>query len=749
MKKYIFTAALASTLLATSCSDSEGIENVIPNDQKEKISFSLSDGSAQTRAGFTGDVTRIIARMQSDEKNSSNVRYTKCVLLAQKDNTGGPESYSTVNYSSASETRYWDDAYGRKGQISVYAVAIPNSTDESKLTESLITGGSNWAPGSSAENTIDWSVSADQSSNPLAAEDLVYSNNIQEGGRNGRYTWSYTSPVGYPENNGGTNHKDGRLIFTQAPGAQASDAGHFDKGHLMFTHSLSRLSVTLKEGEGFDGNDATAADFNFTNTGDNICLLNMNSSGTLDIKEGTWSGINRSNITKMAVSGTPVGANGTYVAQMIPGYKIYENGVENVMRYVIDYNTYYVTQAQIYEALNVPSNETKLDRGNDANGNYIVMQQQKHYKLTITVNKTGIASVTATLAEWVDVSGSTSIDNAHLTFTMSATGTACDKDIDIYRLGDDNGAYDENNYDFSYKGKNWYGNYTDLQTLLQTGKKADGSWATNWYFESNKTYYHFRTVNKGTEIQGNDDDGVNDYFKIEAGSTDSTDPHWGAPMSQGTNPKYLKYDTSKGYEAYLYPAIGATKNNIAIQEIHMMSNINVILQTPGDGSRVTLKNGDNKTRILITRIAKKGTVEMGRGVVNPTGPYTDELTMDAPTGTYFETDGLKTNAYTYTVVPQSLSRDFSSTSDDDYVGLFIQTPDNNQYYVVKNLSQITATEVNDERDQTQGQRIMRWYPGHTYTYTITISKKGIESITCTVADWVEVKGEDIGIDLES
>lgn len=122
--------------------------------------------------------------------------------------------------------------------------------------------------------------------------------------------------------------------------------------------------------------------------------------------------------------------------------------------------------------------------------------------------------------------------------------------------------------------------------------------------------------------------------------------------------------------------------------------------------------------------------------------------MTVPTA-YYKTDGSETNPYTFTVVPQVLSRNFSSTNDDDFVGLFIQTPDNNQYYVVKKLSEIIATTVTDQRDQEENQKITRWYPGHNYTYTITISKKGIESITCSVADWVNVTGEDINIDLES
>lgn len=197
----------------------------------------------------------------------------------------------------------------------------------------------------------------------------------------------------------------------------------------------------------------------------------------------------------------------------------------------------------------------------------------------------------------------------------------------------------------------------------------------------------------------------------------------------------------------------------------MMSNIKVVLETPNDGGKVklydnTVESDPIGTIVKITRLATKGTVEMGRGLVTPTVPDSwsnTSVTMTPPATTsaadYFSTTGVtnktQSKPYTYAVVPQSLSRNFSSESDDDYVGIFIQTPDHNQYYVVKKLSEIIATSVSDERDQAKDAKILRWYPGHTYTYTFTISKKGIENITCTVADWVTVTGQNTNIDLES
>lgn len=818
MKKYIYPMALAATLLTTTgCSDDEVMDNQIPDDQKEKISFSLSDGTT-TRAGFTGAATRILARFQSNEKDGSGVRYTKTVLKANIDATGGTDDFSTVEYYTGANTRFWDDAFGRKGQISVYAVAIPNSTDATKLTEAKLSGSATaWQTEATPDNTIDWGVTytTTQTSATLSAEDLAYSNNIQEGGKNGRYVWDYTTnPAGYPADNGKIDgHKDGRLVFTLPDGAQDSDAGHFDKGHLMFKHSLSRLTVVLVPGSGYATDRAIATDFKFNKiegviTSGNILLQNFPVHGKLDLDAGSWTtdeSDGTHNILQMigaaasssesksaAAYNTDADvylANRTYSAQMLPGKVFSASGTANVMQFTIDDNTYYITEKMVYDAL---TSGTWYTSATDADktaagynvGTSVTMTQGHNYTLTITVNKTGIANVTATLAPWVEVAGAHEINNAHITLSLKTTGETCDKDIDLYRLIDNNDSYNADQYVFNYEGKHWFGNYsTDpkyMVTLNQTAYNASSNqqgvqtdaetskkfWSTPWFFESNKEYYHFRTVNNGTTVKGNTDD-TNDYFEISAGPTATTDPHWGAPM-QSTSTTWLKYDENstltdysddKGYEAHLHHAIGATESQLAIQELHMMSNINVILKTTNDGGKVTLYKPAEGTEgqdgyvapapsvVKITRIAKDGTVEMGRGVVKPTGEYTSELTMTTPT-TYYKTDEIETNEYSYAVVPQSLSRNFSSTDDSDYVGIFIQTPDYNQYYVVKKLSEIIATSVSDQRDQTQGQVIKRWYPGHTYTYTFTITKTGIENITATVADWVTVIGDNMNLDLE-
>lgn len=202
-------------------------------------------------------------------------------------------------------------------------------------------------------------------------------------------------------------------------------------------------------------------------------------------------------------------------------------------------------------------------------------------------------------------------------------------------------------------------------------------------------------------------------------------------------------------------------NTYLKSSVNMTDPANPALYNDSDPSHDIAKNvGDSMdspvgTIVKITRLSLTGKVEMGRGIVTPTGVYTGELTMDSPStaseSAYFK-DGIDdqtiTKDYTFAVVPQSLSRNFDSTSDADYVGIFIQTPDHNQYYVVKDLSKIKATTVSDTRNQAQNADIKRWYPGHRYTYTFTISKTKIENVTATVADWVNVEGKDTEIDLE-
>lgn len=155
---------------------------------------------------------------------------------------------------------------------------------------------------------------------------------------------------------------------------------------------------------------------------------------------------------------------------MLPGKVFGANSAANVMQFVIDDNTYYITEKMVYDALTSEadgtwyktnkSNSTVLSAAGYNVGTSVTMAQGHNYTLTITVNKTGIANVTATLEPWVNVAGDMTVNNAHITLSLKTTGSTCSKDIDLYRLDDDYAGYDADQFSFSYEGKNWFGNYT-------------------------------------------------------------------------------------------------------------------------------------------------------------------------------------------------------------------------------------------------------------------------------------------------
>lgn len=820
MKKSIFPLALLS-VIASSCSDTTDLINSIVNpEDKEMISFSLSDGTTGTRAGFIGSATSLAMRMQSDEKLGSGKKYTRTVANADKDITNDATSYSVVTFQD-SYKRYWDDAHGRKSLLSVFAVAIPNGgssiKNNGKTLEELLTKGDaskDW--GTNSDNTIEWTVTtSEQKKDPSTAtsptenidkEDLVYANNIQSGGTDGVYR-DYSDGNGYvPTATGDVTHRNGQMLFFQGTMTDANAAttantdapGKFDKGHLKFNHALSRISVKLVAGTGF----AQAATGSFDLSSAGIQFLGMNIKGKLDIPTGVWTPDATTPtgtiVTKPTRKTTDDGASPTpaitsmyyeTVAQMLPNYEFVDGNNTNVMEFTIDDNTYFITKDMIYDALNVTANQ-KTDYGYDATNSKFTMQQGKNYSFEITINKKQIEAITATLKDWDNVSAEFAQDNTHITITTSRTGDEHNDELNLFKMEQDLGQiYTDDSYFNSAKGFSVFqGNYKASGVAnLQEMKKADDSsydpkqwYADGWYYKDNKTAYHLRMLNN-LAADENGNDGSNkaenvsntatpekSYFTMHNGAQSTQDYHWGAPMIQTTDANFLKYNLTEGYSSSIHPGFVAPKNYvnnpINITELHMMSNINVILKTTTNSNAINLRTGTagsyEYATVKITKLYSEATVDMGSGLVTPTGAITTEQTMTQPTN-YFapvsSTDPTEdittTQAFTWAVVPQTLVRTPAGTGTEHLVGITITTPDNNEYYIVTDLSKIVPSGVGSQVGQmhaTGGTNyINRWYPNHSYTYTFTLTKKGIEAITCTLADWVTVTGQNTNIDLEN
>ena len=714
MKNLFYPLIFATAFVATACTSTLDTDFDTPVDPNGKtaISFSVEEQrKALTRAGFSGS-TKIAMRIKSEATNKNNL-YTRTVATAAAAADG--KTYSSISVDGA-YVRYWDDAYGRAANLSVFAIAVPNkdnvTNDNTTLEEKLTAGTGTWFTEETENEKISWKVSTTQTATTLADEDLTYSNNIKEGGIGGVYQYNFADSK-YPEDITGLTN--GKMQFRLQSSTETDGPGKFDKGHLKFNHALSRVTVNLKKGEGYP----VSGSFKFAD-GTNVKILNVPVSGSLDLNSGEWSDKTLGNIDVMAMQTTgAAGMDYTLMAQLLPDYEINATSTTNMLTFTIDDNQYFITQQQMYDALKNATNMTKKDAAK------VTMEQGLNYNFTITVKKTNIINVTAVVEPWANVDAAEfTPTNAHISLNGiydSHSGTYS-TGFDLYRVLDESTEISD-----TYEGKRWNGNYTDCAALKDNN---DGSWSTNWYFENNKAYYHFRTVNSGTTIEGTSDNAVADYFTITSGPVASTDPHWGAPMT-----KEPVYNVTTGYTDCLSSAIGATSDKINITDQHMMSNITVKLQTTTGDDKVTLAGA----KVYITKLHTTGNVLMGTGLVTPTGStgQVEMTSKDAATGTEF----------TYAIVPQALVRAETPT-DDDYVGITIVTGDNNQYYIVKKLSEITATTVSNENNQTQGASITRWFPGHTYTYTFTLKKAGIDKITCTVQGWENVTADNKDISLE-
>ena len=749
MKKYFYALCMATALGTVGCSDDkESVE--LDNSMKTPIQFSMTDegGSAitkadpMTRAGFK-NTTAIVMKMKSEHStNASDVKYTVTNAEAGVETA---EKYSNVTFTNSTSVinqRYWDDAHGRNSQLSIFAVAVPNQGTKSEQLKLEDGTAGAWFPETDENLKIDWTVTnTSTTAENIDKEDLVYSNNIQTGSEEKgvvKYDFDALKYTEYTGDNFTDKLDAGTMQFRLKTGAGADGPGKFDMGHLNFKHALSRVTLNIKAAEGF--NPADYAEGKVIG----VHLNNVPYKGTFNVKDGTWTVTTKGDVDLVEET---LEAGSTYqlkyTGQIVPEYVIQqENDNVNMLQFTINNNVYYVTDAMVHKAL--VGNTTKAL---DMDGVNIVMKPGKNYVLNITVNKTKIENITATLADWLPVTGNYERNNAYLEFTnFVEKGSHC-PDFDLYRIPDNSS---KPSTDGSHQERNWYSGYSKLEAKASLHRKGStDTWeATNWFFDSNIHFYHFRSVMQGTTIKpGEDATDPKDYFEIETGK----DYHWGAPMDKDKNDP--KYDVGKGYEDFIYYAIGATESTINLQEFHMMSQVDIVLATTDGPDKVSLYDKDTKTgtTVKITNIFQKGQVEMGRGLVSKTGVRSDYLVTNTPEttseDTYYQTKpsegAAKSRVYSSYVIPQELIQTGAGTGTPNvYVGLEIQTPDKNMYYVVQKLSEIKAgvTTPDDGYNHTNGNPITRWYPGHHYTYTLTLKKTGIDKITCSLANWKEITG---------
>ncbi len=827
---------LATALMAVACDDDNvhDIIDNIPADQKEAIAFSMSEtggarfGQTGTRAGFTAK-TQIVARFESFKSQTvganpaadAEKRTTRTVLEASAEETATDGSkfsrvvYKAVDTDTDEEKqymRYWDDSFSRLANISVYAVAVPQidapANNGTSLEELIDYSGDDatksntvWkkdVEGKMSHNNITWTVTkgsrtdssiSGQTSDLIAQEDLCYSNNIQADatlGKYGRYVYDFTSES-YPAYSGiANNHKDGPLRIALKNTTDKTSQGHFDKGHLIFHHALTRLTVYLKKGAGF----AADAPFAFAKVGEtdtNVKIYNVPVSNTLNIQTGVWQDHpTRGNIELMGGATAKDGFEHALMAQFVPGYVFTEGQTDTkVLEFTIDESTYYVSSDMIYTAL-AADNAGEVETIDSKNA--IKMKQGKNYVLEITVNKTGINNVTAELVDWETIQSTEIIpSNKYVNVVLEERGSS-DK-ITTY------GSDDINKFDIYRKASTsslnentaYYNTFVDYQWMTpyestKASKERDATnscWKTGWFWPDNKTYYHLRVVGNDGATAANQTPSVvtataGDYFAIHSGdlaasSTSYHDYLWGAPFTDIDPDAKFIYTVENGFDqqtkdadekvtsSQIYKAIGATDDRINLMLFHMTSQVFFEVKTTTGNDKVELRTGAGtteapyqQTQVELLRFYKDGTVLMGTGKVDVSGELQSAKAIELKEHVVGTTTQGAKSTFQYGVVPQTLDRHTEGDDSNDYkIGIRITTPDGNQY-VIQDISTVYATVSNNHLQNPYTVStgtgtdtkylINRWYPGYKYTYSVTLKKTGIEKLTAQLVDWEEVSG---------
>lgn len=665
---------------------------------------------------------------QDDYEGSHDTKYT--VARGDVAANSNKVTFDTNNQ------RYWDDAHARSSQLNFWAYAqIGMGWTTCTFEEDNGSGGykgytvntntsQNWRTAPIYPFIQTWKASRydddHQDASSVMCQDLIFSNNLVDNSATGT-------------NLGGSDNAL-KFNFTTRKFPQEGEA------QMKFYRAMSKITIKIIEGDGFDKTSANKdKDFQFP-SGKNVKLTGFNTEGLFSIQKGFFQQINASAAIPSIYlkSTTPTGSEYyTLEALAVPNIddfmqtwspaqhdvnsRFVMDDAKVMMEFTIDGNTYKITSATLYSAL-LKGDGTPVDNATKKtnNGTYIPMEAGKNYVFTFTVGKTKINDITANVAEWETVTANNINPKNGISLTLNmehTTGTQTPLASRLFRSAVNSESTADNDKGYSNS------EYKDLSAVTTQQ-------STDWYWPSNNTYYHFRTIAPQNNLTKDGTTEAN-YLTMTGGAVASTSDYaWGAPLEEkhsGDN-HAIPYDMTKGYEGYLFHAIGPTDNNIHITQFHMMSDLEINLSTTANDSpdHVDLTSAT----VTLKKYYNTGNLMVGTGLISGRGALTNNQNLTP------ETAGSK---YSWRVIPQNLSR---TGTDAGTVGLCITTADGN-IYDIPDLSTLKVT-INSQADQT----IPTWLPGKKYVYNLTLKKTKIENITATIVQWETITAGDDNVQIK-
>ena len=718
IRNILFLIIMALSLQAlVACSD-DAIVSGGYDEGKTSIELmvgGVGEGNAARSRAITKDPENVAKRgvlpagtalymVMKSEDASSKLLYsvTKGVT-----GTADAKKISPIDFTETGCTRYWDDCFARNANLTIYAACSPGSTKVIEIGgktvypwTSMPTTGA-WSNTEISPTVADWTVSANQTATTLLDEDLCYSNNISK----------YTE---------GTE-QDKRLKFN-------SGTRKFDQGNLCFYHALSWITFEIiRDEESF-----TAEEFQFA-TGTNIKLTDFYTKNTLfDIPTGEFTGTYYSQtIQKMAQRATATtGSAFTLDALVMPNTDM-SSTTKGDIHLIIANNEYNLSKNELLERIQESDKTNHLIGGKK-------LKPGVHYVFKLRIGKTKIKEITATILEWETVTADTHTpSNAKVTLNLEdRTGTK--EDAYIYRAAE---TTTKITGDILSEGKGyvWDTGYGNADRNAYTAYTH--ALSKSWYWPDNKTFYHFRAIAPQAAPAPTTVDGK-DCVALTSGDPPYTDVCWGAPFPKMEPSTKFVYSLTNGFAGtdghQIHYAIGATESPLKLLLFHVMSDVTINISSVTGDAKVNLGDGTSTaTKIELKNIYTKGRVQLGNGLV---------LGTDTQTGTHtFPLQGGTTLTWSnYGAIPQSLAG----------VVLEITTPDHNHYLIdlanVKaSASNISSKNVQNPYAIVDGKcTINRWYPDYKYTYSFTLSKKGVTGITCTILEWEEVTADDEVIQIQ-